>query len=108
MTDAAHAEHAEGEHHVNYIAKFWWLVGLTLCEVAAAVVLSGEGQGGLRLGVLAFFALWKAGVVAQYYMHLKSEGIGLKLVAIFPLVLIAILVTAIMTDGVFLNYAAGH
>ena len=49
MTEsAAHA--ADAHPHVNYIAKFWWLVGLTATEVAVAVTLTG---------VLIYFVLYR-------------------------------------------------
>ena len=104
MSDAAtagvSAEHAEG-HHVNYIAKFWWLVALTAVEVMVAFWV----PGGWKLLLLTVLSVWKAGIVLNYFMHMKSEGIALKLTMCFPLVLIVVLVTLFLTDAHFLGYA---
>ena len=102
MGDAAgHAGDHAGEHHVNYMAKFWWLVGLTIVEVLVA----WKVPGGLKLAGLAFFACWKAGIVLQHFMHLKSENLALKLVVAFPMVLILVLFTLFLLDAHFLGFA---
>lgn len=97
---AAHAEHDAG-HHVNYLAKFWWLLGLTIVEVAVSYLV----PGGAKLALLAVLSVWKAGIVLNHFMHLKSETIALKLTMAFPLVLICILITLFLTDAYFLGYA---
>lgn len=100
MTDAAPAaEH--GEHDVNYMAKFWWLVCLTIAEVLVAVFVPPP----FKIVLLGFFALWKAGIVLRYFMHLKSENIALKLAMAFPLVLIIVLVVLFLADAHFLGYS---
>ena len=97
------APHGE-EHlpHVNYMAKFYWLVGLTAAEVGVAIAL----EGGARLFLLAFLSCWKAAIVLNYFMHLKTENLALKLAMAFPLVLVLILFGLFTLDGYFLNYAA--
>jgi len=97
---AAHAAR-EGEHHppVNYVAKFYWLVALTAVEVAVAIRV----EGGPKLGLLAFLSCWKAGIVLNHFMHLRTERLALKLAMAFPLVLILILVTLFLVDGVWLD-----
>jgi cytochrome c oxidase subunit 4 len=103
MTEAAPAHAAEGGHHAtNYMAKFWWLLGLTVVEVLIAVFV---GNAALRGIGLAVFACWKAGIVLNYFMHLKDEGIALKLTLLFPLVLVLILVLLFLTDSHFLGYS---
>jgi cytochrome c oxidase subunit IV len=99
---AAAADAHAGGHHVNYMAKFWWLVGLTIAEVLVAVLLSG----GVKLPLLGFLAFWKAGIVLNHFMHLKTEGLALKLTLAFPFALIVILVMLFLADGYFLGYAA--
>ena len=71
MTDAAHAAAGAEHHETNYMAKFWWLLGLTAVEVLIAVVVT---QPALRGIGLAFFACWKAAIVLNHFMHLKGEG----------------------------------
>ena len=101
MSDAAAA--AGHDHpHVNYIAKFVWLVGLTTVEVGVAMWVEGMP----KLLLLAFLSFWKAAIVLQYFMHLKTEGLALKLVCLFPVVLMFILFTLFLTDGYILGYAA--
>ena len=103
-TDAGHATAAEHDHpHVNYIAKFGWLVALTTVEVIVAMNV----EGGLKLFLLTFLSLWKAAIVLNYFMHLKSENLALKLALCFPLALIAILVTLFLADGYWMRYPSG-
>jgi cytochrome c oxidase subunit IV len=109
MNPTAHAApdaHHADEHHVNYMAKAYWLTGLTIVEVLIAWKVTGEGTMGLRLGALTVFSMWKAGIVGAYYMHLKSEPRALKMVALFPLALVVILCLGVLTDGHWLGYAA--
>jgi caa(3)-type oxidase subunit IV len=95
---AAGAEHAHPE--VNYVAKFFWLVGLTAIEVVVAIKL----DGGLKLALLTFLSVWKAAIVLRYFMHLKMEGIALKLCMLFPVVLMFILFTLFLTDSQYFHY----
>jgi len=92
-SDPAHG----GEHHeeVNYVAKFFWLVGLTTVEVGVAMWT----EGALKLALLTFLSVWKAAIVLRYFMHLKMEGIGLKLAMAFPVVLMVILFALFLTDS---------
>ena len=104
MSDAPHAAPAEAHdegHHVNYLAKFWWLVGLTVVEVAVAYLVPGTP----KLICLAVLSVWKAGIVLNHFMHMKTEAVALKLAMCFPLVLVAILLTLFLADGHFLGYA---
>ena len=96
-------QHA-GSHdpHVNYMAKFYWLVGLTTAEVIVAFTLDGAP----RLALLAFLSVWKAAIVLQYFMHMKTENLALKLAMCFPLALIFVLVTLFLADGVFFGYSS--
>jgi caa(3)-type oxidase subunit IV len=43
-------------------------------------------------------AVWKAVLVALYYMHLKYEPARLRLLALSPLPLAVILVVAVLTE----------
>jgi cytochrome c oxidase subunit 4 len=102
---AAAAEHAPGhgeEPHVNYMAKFWWLLGLTVTEVAVAIWI----PGGFKLVLLAILSCWKAAIVLRYFMHLKSERLPLKLLIAFPFALILILVLLFLTDAHWLGYSS--
>ena len=106
MTGAAtdeHPAHAEHDHpQVNYLAKFYMLVGLTITEVVIALQMSGT----IMLLLLAALSLWKAAIVLNHFMHMKTENLALKLAMAFPVVLILVLFGLFTLDGYFLNYAA--
>lgn len=97
MSDAAAPAHAAGHDHpeVNYVAKFLWLVALTAIEVGVAIWVEGVP----KLALLTFLSVWKAMIVLQYFMHMKMEGIGLKLAMLFPVVLMVILFTLFLIDS---------
>lgn len=79
----------------NYIMIWLYLFVLTVVEVVAAF-LSGIPKQWLIL-ILLFLAVWKALLVALYFMHLKFEPWRLRIIFIVPLPLAAILViTTIM------------
>ena len=48
--------------------------------------------------ILIGLAVWKALLVALYYMHLRFEPNRLRILAIAPLPLAVILVTAVITE----------
>lgn len=79
----------------NYIMIWLYLFVLTVVEVGAAF-LSGIPKHWLIL-ILVFLAVWKALLVALYFMHLKFEPWRLRLIFLIPLPLAFILVvTTIM------------
>ena len=77
----------------NYVAVWAGLAVLTMVELG--VVYLGLPRR-LTIVSLVFLALWKALLVALYFMHLKFEPRRLLLVVMAPLPLAAILVVAIM------------
>lgn len=82
----------------NYYSIWFLLFVLTIVEVTVAY-LSGLPRTLLIL-VLVGLAIWKATLVAMYYMHLKFERLRLILLAAAPLPLAVILVL-----GILLEYA---
>jgi caa(3)-type oxidase subunit IV len=101
MSDAA-APATHDHPEVNYVAKFLWLVGLTTVEVGVALWIEGMP----KLALLTFLSVWKAAIVLRYFMHLKMEGIALKLVMLFPVLLMFILFTLFLIDSQFFHYNA--
>jgi cytochrome c oxidase subunit IV len=101
----AHDAREHDHHAVNYMAKFWWLVGLTVTEVGVAVASHKVAgfPGWLTLALLAGLAGWKAGIVLNHFMHLKQENRAMHLVVAFPAALIVVLVTLFLMDGYFLH-----
>lgn len=80
----------------NYILIWVYLFVLTVIEVAAAF-LSGIPKQWLILILLAL-AVWKALLVAMYFMHLKFERWRLRTVFLVPLPLAALLVIAVIAE----------
>lgn len=87
---------ADGDHgEPNYLGVWGGLAALTLLEVWVASL--GLGQTTLVL-TLVGLAIWKALLVALYYMHLKFEPRRLWVLAVAPLPLAVILVVAVMQE----------
>ena len=85
------AKHA----HPNYIAIFIFLGVLTAVELGVAFL---PWPKTVLILLLVFLAIWKAVLVALYYMHLRYEPTRLRLLAIAPLPLAVILVVAVTRE----------
>lgn len=83
----------------NYMAVWGGLAVLTVLEVVMAemAVAGGWSRTWTILGLLAM-AVWKALLVALYYMHLKFEPRRLWILAVAPLPLAVILVMAVLQE----------
>ncbi|HTT68079.1 MAG TPA: cytochrome C oxidase subunit IV family protein [Gemmatimonadales bacterium] len=77
----------------NYVAVWGLLAILTMVEVA---IVYFRLPRRLMIVSLVFLALWKALLVALYFMHLKFEPKRLLYVVLAPLPLAVILVVAVM------------
>ena len=100
MTDTQHTSHggghAEGEHHdPPYMLIFGVLLVLTLAEVGYAFL--NLPKLWLAIGLIVM-AIWKATLVALYYMHLRWEPKRLWVLATAPLPLVVILIVAVLTE----------
>jgi cytochrome c oxidase subunit IV len=81
--------------HPNYMGIFWVLLVLTVIEVALTFV----GLPKLLLGsLLVILALWKAALVAMYFMHLKFERRTLAMIAVVPFILCLFLILMLLPD----------
>jgi cytochrome c oxidase subunit IV len=89
------ADEAPAHAHPNYIAVFLGLGVLTVVEVGVAFIGLPKTMTILALILLA---VWKALLVALYYMHLRYEPRRLRLLALSPLPLAIILVIAVLTE----------
>lgn len=85
------AKHA----HPNYIGIFLFLAALTAIELGIAFL---PWPKMVLIVLLIFLAIWKAVLVALYYMHLRFEPTRLRLLAIAPLPLAVILVVAVTRE----------
>lgn len=85
------------EHkHPNYMAIFYYLAILTVLELGVIFMPLGKFAVG---ALLCVFAVWKASLVAMYFMHLKLEKRTLGLIAVTPLAIATLLVFVILPDG---------
>lgn len=75
----------------NYMVIFWWLLALTIIEIAWALLPHGS-KFALASG-LVVAAVIKAVLVALYFMHLKFERKTLGILFASTLILGAILVS---------------
>ena len=97
---ATSSPHASTEHkRPNYVLIWLYLFVLTVAEVALAFELPVSRN--VKLLLLLFLAVWKALLVALFFMHLKFERWRLRLIFIVPLPLAAILVTVVIMEKVF-------
>ena len=79
----------------NYIGVFWWLLALTIIEIAVIYLPIA------RLAIvilLVGMALTKAVLVALYFMHLKFERMTLSVIALTPLILCIFLILMLVPD----------
>ncbi|HEX9663026.1 MAG TPA: cytochrome C oxidase subunit IV family protein [Candidatus Binatia bacterium] len=88
MTEAAHKE-------PNYIGVFWWLLVLTVIEIAVIYMPIAKFAIAVMLIVLA---VTKAALVALYFMHLKFERITLGWIALSPFILCVFLILMLLPD----------
>jgi cytochrome c oxidase subunit 4 len=79
----------------NYIGVFWWLLGLTILEIAVIYVPMARL---IVVILLIGLALSKAALVAMYFMHLKFERVTLGVIAITPLILCVFLILMLLPD----------
>ncbi len=86
---------ASAHKQPNYIGVFWWLLALTVIEIAVIYLPIAK----LVIGILLVgLALSKASLVAMYFMHLKFEARTLGLIAMTPLLLCVLLIFALLPD----------
>lgn len=79
--------------------RIWlYLFLMTIAEVALAFELPVSQN--IKLVLLLILAVWKAMLVALFFMHLKFERWRLRLIFIVPLPLAAILVITVIMEHV--------
>ncbi len=90
---------ATAHKHPNYLLIWLYLFLLTAAELGLAFELPISRN--MRLLLLLFLAVWKALLVAMFFMHLKFERWNLRILAIVPLPLAAILILAVITERIW-------
>jgi cytochrome c oxidase subunit 4 len=83
--------------HPNYVLIWVYLAVLTAVEVGIAFV-SHFSKTTLII-ILLFLAVWKALLVALYFMHLKFERWNLRTIALIPIPLALILIIMVLQEG---------
>jgi len=85
--------------HPNYILIWVYLFLLTVAELGLAFELPISRN--MKLILLMILAVWKALLVAMFFMHLKFEKWNLRILFIIPLPLAAILMLAVISEHVW-------
>jgi cytochrome c oxidase subunit IV len=94
----AEAKHAGAHPHPNYVGIWVVLAVLTVLELFVAFLPWSKAA---IIFTLIALAVWKAVLVALYYMHLKFEPNRLKILAAAPLPLAVILVWVVTREYVW-------
>lgn len=89
MAEQAHVKHPP------YIAIWVVLAVLTGLEIGVAFL---SWPKIVLILILVALAVWKALLVALYYMHLRFESTRLRILAVAPLPLAVLLVAAVITE----------
>ena len=85
--------------HPPYVLIWVYLAVLTAAELGLAFELPISRN--MKLLLLMMLALWKALLVALYFMHLKFERWNLRILAIVPIPLALILIAAGMSEHIW-------
>ena len=98
-TAQTHGADAHATPHVapNYMKIWLYLFVLTVVEVLVAFV--SHLPDTILILILLALAVWKALLVALYYMHLKFEPRRLWFVVMSPLPLVAILIGVVLLES---------
>lgn len=83
--------------HPNYVLIWVYLAVLTAVEVGVAFV--SHFSKTTLLIILLVLAVWKALLVALYFMHLKFERWNLRTIALIPIPLALILIIMVLQEG---------
>ena len=81
----------------NYYLIWLYLLILTILEVTVAFV--SHLPETLLIVILLGLAVWKAALVAMYYMHLRFEPPRLVVMVLGALPLAILLTLAVLTEG---------
>ncbi len=86
---------ADAHAEPNTISIFWWLLALTILEIA--VIYTPIARLAIII-LLVGFALAKAALVGMYFMHLRFERITLAMIAATPLIICLFLILMLLPD----------
>jgi cytochrome c oxidase subunit 4 len=86
---------ATAHREPNYMGVFWWLLALTVLEVAVIYMPIAKL---VIVILLVGMAISKATLVALYFMHLKFERLTLGAIALTPFILCVFLILMLLPD----------
>ena len=86
---------ADAHKKPNYIGVFWWLLALTILEIAVIYMPVARM---IIVILLVGMAVSKAALVGLYFMHLKFERVTLGLIALTPFFLCLFLILMLRPD----------
>jgi caa(3)-type oxidase subunit IV len=89
---------APAHGHPRYVLIWFFLAALTAVELSVAFL---PWPKHIIVLILVGMAFWKAALVGLYYMHLRFEPNRLRILAIAPLPLFAVLVLAVITEYIW-------
>ena len=92
-------EQRQHAKHPPYMWIFFALAVLTGLELMIAFFQNWPKMAVIL--ILVGLAVWKALLVALYYMHLRFEPNRLRILVIVPLPLVVILILAVITEYVW-------
>ncbi|MFL5614079.1 MAG: cytochrome C oxidase subunit IV family protein [Gemmatimonadaceae bacterium] len=84
--------------HPNYVLIWVFLAALTALELFVAFI---HWPKTVIILILVGMAFYKAALVGLYYMHLRFEPNRLRILALAPLPLFAVLVCAVITEFIW-------
>lgn len=85
--------------HPPYLMIWLYLALLTAAELTLAFELPISRN--LKLVILMVLAIWKALLVAMFFMHLKFERWNLRILFIIPIPLAVIFIFAAITEKIW-------
>jgi cytochrome c oxidase subunit 4 len=85
--------------HPRYLLIWLYLALLTAAELTLAFELPISRN--LKLVILMVLAVWKALLVAMFFMHLKFERWNLRILFIIPIPLAVIFIFAAITEKIW-------
>jgi len=88
--------HQAQTHHPNYVAIWYWLIGLALASVLISALPLPHT---LTLVIIFAVAFVKAWLVALYYMHLRFERLLIFCLVAVPLAFFVILLAVMYYDA---------
>ena len=83
----------------NYMLIWLYLFVMTIAEILLAFKLPVGPN--TKLILLLILAIWKALLVAMFFMHLKFEKWNVRILAIVPVPLALILIAAGMSEHIW-------